>query len=172
MSLVQNCQSSTAIGATARQVVSALTVPNETKEGAGNDCADRHCRARRRLCSSSASHVRRWPTVIGGLLGFGVGNVLAIVRFGNYRRFNLWCFHHGLNRHGLVAVRKDFGRHRRNVLNHQRTPLSPNDWIQFVHKWPMRLASQIVFAPMAICFQNAPSETARHGTAPVPPAVR
>ncbi len=60
------------------------------------------------------------------MLGRGFcGRDFGIVRLG-FGRFNLWRFHHRLNRRGL-------GRNRRNFRLDQRTPLSPNDGKQAVH---------------------------------------
>src|ERR1017187_10365254 len=69
---------------------------------------------------------------------------------------------------------------RRPVNWQQRTSHPPNDWIQTVHlvffclTWePSNDASnQIAFAPIATCFQFAPSLMAMHGTEPVPPALK
>ena len=105
---MQNCQSSTATGATARQVVSPAIVPSETNEGAGNDL---FCRARRRFCNQIASQPRRL------ILGCAV---IRFFRLQFFDRFNQWNNRHGLNRLG-------FGRNRRNVRRNQRTPLPPND---------------------------------------------
>ena len=58
------------------------------------------------------------------------------------------------------------GRNRRSgIINRkQRAPGASNDRKQVVH--------QMAFAPMATCFQFEPSEMARHGTEPEPPADR
>ncbi len=109
---MQNCQSSTATGATARQVVSPATVPSETKEGAGSNL---FCRARRRFCNQIASQPRRL------ILG------CAVIRFfwqDFFGRFNQWHGCHRLNR---------LGSNRRHVSYYERTPLAPNDGIELIH---------------------------------------
>ena len=95
-------------------------------------------RARRRLCSSSASQTRRWPRVIGGLFDFRLGNIFAIVRF---------RFVHLL---GLVPVGNNLCRFRFNrrqlvVLRKERPPLPPDDGIKFVHNFsaPLRLCGEL-----------------------------
>src|SRR5262252_95851 len=77
--------------------------PSEVSTIARASEAPFDARARRRFCSSNASHARRWPRVIGGLFGFGLGDIFAVPRFAFLRLF-----------FGLVAVRKDF--HRFNLL--------------------------------------------------------
>jgi hypothetical protein len=83
--------------------------------------------------------------------------LFAVVLFGTV---NLFSFsvpgRHHRDRHRLGV--------RRPVNWQQRTPHSPNNRIQAVH--------QIALTPIAICFQFAPSLIARHGTLPVPPALK
>ncbi len=103
---------------------------------AGDGAAGAAARARRRFCSSSANHARRWPAVIGGLIrfilgsGLGIGGLRLLRRRRDRRRFNQWLCGHWLNRPGS---------NRRHVSHNERTPLAPNDWKHFVHRWQVRL---------------------------------
>src|ERR1041385_6463208 len=118
-------------------------------------------RYRRRSWRNNATHDRREnlpPRVLPLLLARIRGRTLSLLR----RRTPLCVVHRR-----LVLD----GRHRRRrrrrpgiiILDDERTPRPPNDGIQ---------AGHIAFAPIAICFQFVPSLNARHGTAPVPPALR
>ena len=100
-----------------------------------------------------------------------VTRLFGLLSCSNFAMFLFWIllFCDLALRHPLVTVDSNRHRHglgvRRPVNWQQRTPHPPNDWKKASHV-------QMAFAPIAICFQFVPSLTARHGTEPVPPALK